>query len=141
MLSHLEQAVTTVIDAAFHVHVGLGPGLMESIYETVLFRDLGRRGLDVRRQQIFSFEYDGLHFENAVRLDLLVEGTIAVELKSVERLDRVHRKQVLTYLKLLHLPIGLLINFGAPTFKEGLHRLVNNYNPLVASRLRARHPG
>lgn len=102
---------------------------MESIYEEVLFRDLERRGLEVRRQQSFSFEYDGLQFENAVRVDLLVEGMIVVELKSIEKLDRIHRKQIITYLKLLHFPIGLLINFGSPTFKEGIHRLVNNYNP------------
>lgn len=111
---------------------------MESIYEEVLNRDLMRRGLEVRRQQVFSFEYEGLKFENAVRVDLLIEGMIVVELKSVERLDRVHRKQILTYLKLLHFPIGLLINFGAPTFKEGIHRLVNNYDPSAALRLCAR---
>jgi iron complex transport system substrate-binding protein len=138
--NHLEQAVTVIIDAAFHLHVGLGPGLMESIYEEVLFRDLTRKGLEVRRQPVFSFEYEGLRFENAVRLDLLVEGMIVVEPKSVARLDRVHRKQILTYLRLLHFPIGLLFNFGAPTFKEGVHRLVHNYNPSAASRLRASVP-
>jgi GxxExxY protein len=137
MSKHLEDAVTKLIDAAFHIHVGMGPGLMESIYEEVLFRDLVRKGLKVHRQQVFAFEYDGMRFENAVRVDLLVEGMIVVELKSIERLDRVHRKQILTYLRLLHFPIGILINFGAPTFKEGLHRLVNNYNPLAVSRLRA----
>lgn len=137
MSDTLDKTTGIVVDCAFRLHVGLGPGLMESIYEEVLFRDLKRRGLEVQRQKVFSFEYDDLKFENALRIDLLVEGMVVVELKSVEKLEKVHRKQILTYLKLLHFPVGLLINFGAPTFREGIHRLVNNYHS-AAPRLCAR---
>jgi iron complex transport system substrate-binding protein len=141
MPSDLDRITGSIVDSAFHIHVGLGSGLLESIYEEVLCRDLQRKGLDVRRQECFSFEYDGLHFANALRIDLLIEGMIVIELKSIERLDRSHKKQLLTYLKLLHFPIGLLINFGAPTFKDGIHRLVNNYNPSAIPRLCASNPG
>lgn len=82
------------------------------------------------------FEYDGMTFQEGLRLDLLVEGIIVVELKSVENLAPVHKKQVLTYLRLLKLPVGLLINFGAGTLKDGLHRIVNNLPPSASSRLR-----
>lgn len=83
----------------------------------------------VERQKPVSFEFDGLQFDDAFRVDLLVERCVVVELKSVEALAPVHSKQVLTYLRLLNLPVGLLINFGAATMKEGLHRIVNNYQP------------
>ncbi|MGD9645665.1 MAG: GxxExxY protein [Pirellulales bacterium] len=131
-----------VVDAAFRIHADLGPGLLESVYQVVLSRDLKRRGLQVVDQSLVSFEYDGLQFENALRVDLLVEGQLVVELKSVEELASVHYKQVLTYLRLLHLQVGLLINFGAPTFKEGIHRIVNRYSPSSAgtARLRVNDP-
>lgn len=140
MASDLDRISGVVVDSAFHIHVGLGPGLLDSVYEEVLYRDLVRKGLNVRRQEYLSFEYDGLRFDNTLRLDLLVEGMIVIELKSVERLDRVHPKQLLSYLRLLHFPIGLLINFGAPTFKEGIHRIVNNYHSSAAPRLRVNQP-
>ena len=140
MAGDLDQITGVIVDSAFHVHVGLCPGLLEAVYEEVLSRDLGRKGLKVRRQEYLSFEYDGIRFENILRLDLLVEEVIVVELKSVERLERVHHKQLLTYLRLLHLPIGLLINFGAGTFKEGIHRIVNNYHTSAAPRLRVNQP-
>jgi len=94
-----------------------------------------RRGLKVERQKIVAFEYDGMRFEEGLRLDLLVENRIIVELKSVEKMTAVHPKQLLTYLRLMNLPVGLLINFGAATFKEGVQRIVNNYRPSSASRL------
>jgi GxxExxY protein len=99
---------------------------------------LERRGLKVERQKPVSFDFDGMRFDDAFRVDLLVEGSVVVELKSVETLAPVHSKQVLTYLRLLHLPVGLLINFGATTIKEGLHRIVNNYifSPSAPPRLR-----
>ena len=96
----------------------------------------GRRGLGVERQRAVAFEYDGMLFEEGLRIDLLVEGRVAVELKSVETLAAVHKKQVLTYLRLLDLPVGLLINFGSVTLKEGLHRIVNNLPPSASPRLR-----
>jgi iron complex transport system substrate-binding protein len=132
-----------IVDAAYKLHSELGPGLLQSVYETVLARDLERRGLRVARQTPLSFDYDGLHFADVCRIDLLVESCVVVELKSVERLAPVHPKQLLTYLRLLKLPLGLLINFGAPTIKEGIHRIVNgdlsaywpeaNINPRTAT--------
>ena len=118
-----------IVDAAYKLHTQLGPGLLESVYETVLARSLERRGLVVSQQHTVSFEFEGIHFEEGLRVDLLVENNVVVELKSVEKLAPVHAKQLLTYLRLLRLPVGLLINFGAPTLKEGLRRIVNNYKP------------
>ena len=136
----LDDLTGDIVDACFKLHVALGPGLLESIYETVLVRDLDRRGLSVERQKSVSFEYDGLQFSDALRIDILVEARVVVELKSVERLLPVHPKQVLTYLRLLNLPVGLLVNFGAPTMKEGLHRIVNKLSPSASPRLRVNRP-
>ena len=90
----------------------------------------------VERQKPICFEYDGIRFDDGFRVDLLVENQVLVELKSVEKVAPVHSKQLLTYLRLMKLPVGLLINFGAPTLKEGLHRIVNNLDPSASSRLR-----
>jgi len=98
--------------------------------------DLARRGLIVERQKPVSFEYDGLHFSDGLRIDIIVNSTVIVEIKSVETLLPVHPKQLLTYLRLLNLPVGLLINFGAPMLKEGLRRIVNNLQPASSPRLR-----
>jgi GxxExxY protein len=114
-----------VVDAAYRLHSRLGPGLLESVYESVLARLLEQSGFSVERQKPISFEFDGLRFDEAFRADLLVASRVLVELKSVEQLAPVHHKQVLTYLRLLDLPLGLLINFGAPLLKEGVHRIVN----------------
>jgi len=135
----LDDITGEIVDSAFKLHTGIGPGLMESVYEMVLARDLARRGLAVARQVPVSFDYDGLHFEDVLRLDLMVESMVVVEIKSVERLHRVHPKQLLTYLRLLCLPVGLLINFGAPTLKEGVHRVVNGLIPSASPRLRVNH--
>ena len=116
-----------IVDSAYKLHKQLGPGLLESVYEALLARRLQAQGLSVERQKAISFEFDGILFEEGFRVDLLVEGLVVVEIKSVEKLAPVHSKQLLTYLKLLKLEAGLLINFGAPTMKEGLHRIVNNY--------------
>ena len=116
----LDDVTGEIVDAAYKLHTGLGPGLLESVYETVLARDLQRRGLLVERQKSVSFDCDGLHFDDGLRLDLLVESRVVVEIKSVERLQSVHPKQVLSYLRLMNLSVGLLINFGAPTLKEGI---------------------
>jgi iron complex transport system substrate-binding protein len=132
----LDDVTGAIVDAAYHLHIGLGPGLLESVYEVVLARDLARRGFQVVRQHPVSFDYEGLHFSEGFRLDLLVEGRVAVEIKSVERAAPVHGKQLLTYLRLLNLPVGLLINFGAPTLKEGLRRIVNRAPSSASPRLR-----
>ena len=131
----LDQITGEVIDSAYRLHVNLGPGLLESVYEAILARDLLRRGLKVERQKSISFEYDGMRFSDALRLDLLVESCVIVEIKSVEALLPVHSKQVLTYLRLLRLTVGLLINFGAPRLKDGLHRIVNGFDPSAPRRL------
>ena len=127
--SNLERVAAVVVDASYHVHRALGPGLLESVYESVLAGALPKRGLRVERQKPVTFEFDGMRFEEGLRLDLLVNGILIVELKSVERLVPVHFKQLLTYLRLLELPLGLLINFGAATFKQGCRRIVNAPQP------------
>ena len=135
-----EQVSTQIVDAAYHLHRNLGPGLLESVYEAVLAAVLTRRGLRVERQKVVPFEFDGMHFDEGLRVDLLVEGSVIVELKSVERLSPVHTKQLLTYLRLMDLSLGLLINFGAPTFKEGIRRVVNDHRDITSSPLRVNQP-
>ena len=133
---NLELLSSEVIDAAFHIHKNLGPGLLESVYEVVLMRALEKRGLNAERQKAVPFEYDGMRFDEGLRVDLLVEDVLVLELKSVEVLAPVHSKQLLTYLRLMDRTLGLLINFGAATFKEGCKRIVNNHNDFASSRLR-----
>jgi GxxExxY protein len=131
----LDEITGTIIDCSIKLHQALGPGLLESVYETILARDLARKGMGVERQKVLRFEYDGMVFEDGLRLDLLVDERVIVELKSVENLGPVHKKQLLTYLRLTQQPVGLLINFGAATLKEGLHRIVNNLSPSASPRL------
>ena len=114
-----------IVDAALQIHNDLGPGMLESVYEAVLAKKLEQRGLNVERQKILRFEYDGMTFDEGFRMDLLVEDQVVIELKSVEQIAPVHKKQLLTYLKLAKKPVGLLINFGAATLKEGLTRIIN----------------
>jgi GxxExxY protein len=116
-MKDIDEITREIVDASYKIHVGLGSGLLESVYEPLLDRDLRRRGLRVERQKGITFDYDGMLFNEGLRIDLLVENVVIVELKSIEKLAPVHAKQVLTYLRLLHLPVGLLINFGAPTIK------------------------
>ena len=132
-MREIDEVTGIIVDTAYKVHTGLGPGLLESVYEAVLAHELEQRGLTVERQKPISFEYDGIAFEEGFRVDLFVENMVVVELKSVEKIAPVHPKQLLTYLKLLHLPVGLLINFGTATLKEGLQRIVNNYQPSKSS--------
>ena len=139
-MHELDDITGAVVDAAIKVHMGLGPGLLESVYEAVLARALGRRGFFVERQKVIRFEYDGMTFEEGFRTDLLVEGRVIVELKSVEKLAPVHGKRLLTYLRLMNLPVGLLINFGGATLKEGLQRVVNNLPSSASPLLRVNQP-
>ena len=103
--------------------------MLESVYEKMLVAELRKRGFSVESQKDVSFEYDGSFFKDAFRLDLLVEGKVVVELKSTEKNIPVYHKQVKTYLKALNLPVGLLVNFGMATLKEGFARIVNNLDP------------
>lgn len=114
-----------IVDAAIHVHSRLGPGLLESVYESTLAYELHKRGLSVERQVPVPVVYDELRFEEGFRADLIVEKAVVVELKSVETLAPVHSKQLLTYLKLLNCRLGLLLNFGAPLLKDGIKRIAN----------------
>jgi len=115
----------TVVDAAYHIHSALGPGLLESVYEVILARELEKRGLQVERQKPVPIVFDGLRFDEGFRADLIVENCVVVELKSVEEIAHVHAKQLLTYLRLLDFRLGRLINFGAPVIKNGIRRIVN----------------
>lgn len=123
----LEAVAADVIDASLLIHRELGPGLLESVYEAVLAAELSRRGHSVLRQQPIDFTFNGMRFEAAFRVDLIVGPGLVVEVKSVERLSGVHAKQLLTYLRLMQQPLGLLVNFGGATLKEGLRRVANNY--------------
>jgi GxxExxY protein len=114
-----------IVDAAFHIHQNLGPGLLESVYEAILARELTKRGLRVARQKPVPIVYDGLAFDEGFRADLIVEDKIIIELKSAEQVAPVHKKQLLTYLRLADKRLGLLINFGAAVVKDGICRLVN----------------
>ena len=123
----IEELATIAVARGFQLHRRLGPGLLESVYEAVLADSLARRGLAVQRQKPVPILFDGLAINERFRADLLLEGRLLIELKSVERLAPVHGKQVLTYLRLLDLPLGLLMNFGAATFREGIRRVANNH--------------
>ncbi len=126
-----------VVDLAIRIHRALGPGLLESVYETVLAAKLEAMGYHVARQQPVSIMFEDFRFDAAFRIDLLVENRLLIEIKSIEKLAPVHAKQLLTYLRLTKQPVGLLINFGGEALKEGLRRLVNDYTPSAPPRLRA----
>lgn len=123
----IERTCTDIVDCAIGIHRRIGPGLLESVYEAVLADALRTRGHSVEQQKAIGFSIDGRRFEKGFNVDLLVNDSVIVELKSVERLAPVHSKQLLTYLRLMELQVGLLINFGGGTLREGLRRIVNNY--------------
>jgi GxxExxY protein len=132
----IDDVTGTVVDAAVKLHMRMGPGLLETVYEQLLAAALARRGLHVERQVPIDIVDEGDTFPAAFRIDLLVERIVIVEIKSVERLAPVHSKQVMTYLRLTGLQVGLLINFNCAKLTEGLHRVVNGYRPSASSRLR-----
>lgn len=119
------------VDCGYRIHRDLGPGLLESAYETLLAAGLSRRGVAVERQVILALRHDGIVVDNAFKIDLLVENSLVIEIKSTERIAPVHGKQVLTYLRLAKLPLGLLMNFGQATFKDGLRRIANDYHGTI----------
>lgn len=127
MREALEDLARVTVDCGFKLHETLGPGLLESVYEACMARSLAKRGLSVERQKIVPIRFDGVLLEEAFRADLIVEGILLIELKSTEQHSPVHAKQVMTYLRLLELPLGLLMNFGTYAFKDGIRRLANNY--------------
>jgi GxxExxY protein len=116
-----------IINCAYEVHNFLGPGLLESVYQKALIYELKSRGFKVECEVPIDIEYKGVNVGENLRLDILVNEDVVVELKSVENILPVHKKQLLTYLRLLDLPIGLLINFNVAQLREGITRVVNNY--------------
>jgi GxxExxY protein len=114
-----------VVDAAYHIHTRLGPGLLESVYQAALIHELQKRGLSVAAEVPIAVQYDDLEFEIGFRADIIVEGKVILELKSVEQIAPVHKKQLLTYLRLSNKRLGLLINFGDALIKNGITRIVN----------------
>jgi GxxExxY protein len=119
------QIAKEIVDAAYKIHTTLGPGLLESVYEAVMAHDLKNRDLKVERQKAISVVYEDVRLDEGFRADLLVEDKVIVELKSVETIAPVHKKQLLTYLRLADKRLGLLINFGVARIKDGITRVVN----------------
>ena len=136
----IDHITGVIVDSAVKIHRDLGSSLFESVYEIALAAVLDRRGLHVVRQQTIGFTYEGIEFPQGFRADLVVEGCVLVELKVVDRLTRTHRTQLLTYLRLADFPVGLVLNFGAATMKEGIKRLVNDLPSSASSPLRVNRP-
>ncbi|MDE2598355.1 MAG: GxxExxY protein [Rhodocyclaceae bacterium] len=119
-----EELAAAVVDAAIKVHKALGPGLLESVYEACLAHELGLRGIPVKRQLVLPVTYEGMTLETGLRIDMLAGDCVIVELKSVDTLLPVHQSQLITYLKLSGLNLGLLINFNVRMLRDGLKRIV-----------------
>ena len=114
-----------IVDRAVRLHMDLGPGLLETVYEVILARQLQEARLKVQRQVPIPIEFQGLHFDEGFRADLIVEDKVIVELKSVESVSKAHKKQVLTYLKLTNMKLGFLLNFGEAMMRDGISRIIN----------------
>jgi GxxExxY protein len=136
---HENEIARVVVDVAYHVHRGLGPGLLESVYLAVMEYELKKRGLHVDKEVPIPVVWEEVTLEVGFRADLIVEGKLIVELKSVEEVARVHKKQLLTYLRLADRRLGLLINFGAELVKDGISRVVNGLEE-AGSRQGAKAP-
>jgi GxxExxY protein len=119
------QIATLVLDAAFKIHKTLGPGLLESVYEATVDFELRKQGLRVIRQLGLPVDYEGIKLELGFRVDLIVSNKVIIEIKSVEALAPVHKKQLLTYLRLMNLRLGLLLNFNVELMRNGIQRVVN----------------
>ena len=115
-----------IVNTCYNIHVKLGPGLLESVYEEILFHELKEQGLRVERQKAIPVIWEDIKMEIGFRADLIVENKVIIELKSVETIAPVHPKQLLTYLRITGLKLGLLINFNEKLIKEGITRIVNN---------------
>jgi GxxExxY protein len=115
-----------VVDVCYKIHVKLGPGLLESVYESILNHELIKRGLFVERQKPLPVVWDGICLDIGFRTDLIVENKVILEIKSIEQVTNVHSKQVLTYLRITKMKLGLLINFNVPIIKVGITRVVSN---------------
>ena len=127
MIDKMRDITYDIINCAIEVHRRLGPGLLESVYQKALVHELKLRNFEVESEVSIDVEYKGINVANGLRLDILIDGEVIVELKSVENVLPVHKKQLLTYLKLLDVQVGLLINFNVCQLREGITRIVNNY--------------
>ena len=116
---------TIVVNSAVELHKGLGPGLLESVYEVVLAHELESKGLIVKRQVPISIHFKGHEFKEAFRADLIINDKVIIELKSVESLNNAHKKQLLTYLRLSGIKLGYLLNFSSELMKKGINRIIN----------------
>lgn len=116
---------TIIIETAITIHKGLGPGLLESVYETILAKKLTDKGLNVNRQVAIPIKFEGIQFDEGFRADIIANDKVVIEIKSVEKLINVHKKQLLTYLKLSNLKLGYLINFNEELLKNGISRIIN----------------
>ena len=114
-----------IVDISYKIHTKLGAGLLESVYETILYHELTKKGLKVERQKTIPVIWDGIHLDIGFRSDLIVEEKVLIEIKSVETISNVHLKQVLTYIRVTDLKLGLLINFNEALIKNGIKRVVN----------------
>jgi GxxExxY protein len=132
----VEELAALAIDCGLKIHRDLGPGLLESVYEILLAASLAKHGLLVERQKPLDIEHDGMVLRRGFRIDLFVEKELIIEVKSLEKLAPIHGKQLLTYLRLSKKPLGLILNFGAATFREGIKRVANNHTAFASSRLR-----
>ena len=115
-----------VVDICYKIHVKLGPGLLESVYETILYYELTKKGLVVERQKPLPVVWDEITLDIGFRTDLIIENKLILEIKSIEKITEVHAKQIMTYLKITKMKLGLLINFNVPLIKFGITRIVNN---------------
>jgi GxxExxY protein len=126
-MNTIDVIASEIVDASLKIHKELGPGLLESAYETCLEHELKKRGFQVERQKIQPIYYDGLIIDAGYRIDLLIGDSIIIELKAVEQLLPVHQAQLLTYLKLSQKSLGFLINFNVPLIKDGIRRIANQF--------------
>ena len=114
-----------IVNSCFKIHSRLGPGLLESVYEAILFHELNKLGLKVERQKSIPVVWEDIYLDIGFRLDLIIENKVIIEIKSVEQISNVHLKQVLTYLRVTDLKLGLLVNFNEALIKNGIKRVVN----------------
>lgn len=119
------ELATVAVDIAFKIHTTLGPGLLESVYESAFAYELDKKGITYTRQEEIPAKYDDIQLDVGFRADIIIENKLLIELKSIEAIDKVHHKTVLTYLRLADLKLGLLINFGTNLIKDGIHRKIN----------------
>jgi GxxExxY protein len=126
LIERANQLSRIVLNCGLQLHKDIGPGLLESVYEQVLVDRLERQGLKIDRQKPVSLVIDGNEYPNAFRYDILVENILLIEIKSIEKLGPIHVSQTLTYIRIMNLPLGLVLNFGSETFKQGIRRVIND---------------